>query len=316
MNGFIALTDEGWYRYFLNHQPIDEVNFWRPSGATFKALQQGEPLIFKLKAKQNHRIVGFGLFLSFVKLRISYAWDLFRDRNGVESLGAMVERVQKYANCPEGPAALNHQVGAILLISPIFFPPGMTVDPPRNWKPNIVSGKTYDLQEGEGRRVWQDCLARARQLEADLPTDTVENLDLVLDSEQRFGTPRLTSPRLGQGTFRLEVSKAYQRCAVSREHSLPALEASHIIPHSQKGPNTVDNGLLLRADIHRLYDQHYVSVTPDYEFVVSERLREEFNNGKVYYGLQGKRIVLPDDTAAHPRREYLEEHFAQFRAVW
>jgi putative restriction endonuclease len=73
-------------------------------------------------------------------------------------------------------------------------------------------------------------------------------------------------PRLGQGTFRIATIQAYERaCAVTGEHSLPALEAAHIRPFAEGGTHDVSNGLLLRADLHRLFDRGYVTVTPKLE---------------------------------------------------
>jgi putative restriction endonuclease len=57
---------------------------------------------------------------------------------------------------------------------------------------------------------------------------------------------------LGQGSFRFADEQAYQQCAVTKEHSIPALEAAHIKPYSLRGFHEVNNGLLLRADIHKL----------------------------------------------------------------
>jgi putative restriction endonuclease len=56
----------------------------------------------------------------------------------------------------------------------------------------------------------------------------------------------------GQGSFRFAVEQAYQQCAVTKEHSIPALESAHIKPYSLGGFHEVNNGLLLRADIHKL----------------------------------------------------------------
>ena len=81
----------------------------------------------------------------------------------------------------------------------------------------------------------------------------------------------------GQGIFRIGVTDAYDRaCAVTTEHSLPVLEAAHIRPYSEGGEHRVSNGLLLRSDIHRLFDKGYVTVTPDYRFLLSQRLKQDF----------------------------------------
>lgn len=86
--------------------------------------------------------------------------------------------------------------------------------------------------------------------------DTVER---ALTAE-RYGKPIEIRPRLGQGGFRLAVTDAYGRaCAVTQEHSLPVLEAAHIRPCGNGGAHEVQNGLLLRSDLHRLFDRGYVT---------------------------------------------------------
>jgi putative restriction endonuclease len=137
----------------------------------------------------------------------------------------------------------------------------------------------------------------------------VPDQQLVAQNFVRYGAAVEVHPRLGQGLFRVEVTDAYQRaCAVTGEHSLPALEAAHILPYGQGGEHRVDNGLLLRSDLHRLYDRGYVTVTPDYVFRVSDRLRDEFQNGRSYYGLGGAKIALPEREMWRPKRELLEWH--------
>lgn len=71
------------------------------------------------------------------------------------------------------------------------------------------------------------------------------------------------------------------------------------------------NGILLRADIHKLFDTGYVTVTPEYQFEVSRRIKEEFENGRDYYALHGSRIRLPHDVAHRPAVESLSWHNEQ-----
>jgi putative restriction endonuclease len=126
---------------------------------------------------------------------------------------------------------------------------------------------------------------------------------------ERYGAAQLVRPRLGQGTFRVAVTGAYGgACAVSREHSLPVLEAAHIRPYGAEGTHDVPNGLLLRADIHRLFDQGYVTITPEHRFVVSRRLAQEWENGKAYYAMEGREIAVPGRKADHPDPALLRWH--------
>jgi putative restriction endonuclease len=117
-------------------------------------------------------------------------------------------------------------------------------------------------------------------------------------------------PRLGQGGFRIVVTEAYgRRCAITGEKTLPVLEAAHILPFSENGPNEVSNGLLLRADFHKLFDTGLVTVTPDLHIQVSSRIKEDWFNGKAYYRLHGKPLAtIPNDPVNRPSSDLLRWH--------
>ena len=101
------------------------------------------------------------------------------------------------------------------------------------------------------------------------------------------------------------------RLQVTAEHSLPALEAAHIRPYGDGGEHEIVNGLLLRSDIHRLFDRGYVGVTPDFRFVVSSQLRADFSNGRSYYPLDGRPITLPAQVENRPDTGALEWHLSE-----
>lgn len=78
------------------------------------------------------------------------------------------------------------------------------------------------------------------------------------DDKWREGQIRV---RQGQSDFRTKLLEAYERrCAVTGTHLEPLLEAAHIVPHAQGTDYRTSNGLLLRADIHNLYDLHHLSI--------------------------------------------------------
>lgn len=88
----------------------------------------------------------------------------------------------------------------------------------------------------------------------------------------------------------MAVTDSYgRRCAISGERTLPVLDAAHIKAYSVGGRHEVSNGLLLRTDIHKLFDLGYVTVDLDFCFAVSPRLREDFQNGRHYYELDRQR---------------------------
>ena len=139
--------------------------------------------------------------------------------------------------------------------------------------------------------------------------EVLKDAQAVADAKERFGKPLIVQPRLGQGSFRVIVTDAYgRRCAATGERVLPVLEAAHIRPYSEGGEHRVDNGLLLRSDLHTLFDQGYVSVTPEYRIEVSARLKSDFGNGKDYLVLRGRSIALPTNQKERPAAEFLAWH--------
>jgi putative restriction endonuclease len=310
VRGYLFPTDINWFNFLRARQPLDEVNFWRPSGRGFAALSPGEPLLFKLKSPHN-AIGGFGLFARYEQATARLAWDAFGERNGAVTFDEMCLRIEHYRSGQPSDPLRRYQVGCIMLSQPVFFAPGDWVPQPNDWAPQAVSGSGYDLNSGEGRRVWEQCLERAARVRP-LPSAGMAaepQTPLPGTDGPRYGAPQVVLPRLGQGTFRVAVTSAYRgACAVTGEHSMPVLEAAHIRPYEDEGQHIVSNGLLLRADVHRLFDRGYVTVTPDLNFVVSQRLKEEYENGRVYYERHGNQIQLPAQLSDRPDVALLRWH--------
>lgn len=301
MNAYIGITDGDWFTFLSNQPGIDEVNFWQPGGSRlFKALDPGEPFLFKLHSPYDY-IVGGGFFAHSTLLPCSLAWATFQGNNGATSIIEMRKRIEKYRKSM--PTREDHQIGCILLEQPFFFERNEWIPAPEDWSKNIVQGKRYDLSFGIGRRLWEQVQERLEKI------DLVKQTGIIREPEARYGTPQTILPRLGQGSFRVMVTDAYHRkCAVTQERTLPALEASHIKPYSDSGPHNVKNGILLRSDIHRLFDNGYVTVTTDLRFEVSKRIREEFENGKDYYALNGRKILVPENRLYQPAPEFISWH--------
>jgi putative restriction endonuclease len=126
---------------------------------------------------------------------------------------------------------------------------------------------------------------------------------------ERYGKPTLVLLRLGQGSFRVVVTDLYERrCAVTGERTLPVLQAGHIKPCAASGPHDPTTGLLLRSDLHTLFDRRYATVTPELRFAVSKRIKDEFENGRDYYALDGRPLRPPARPEFAPAREYLDWH--------
>ena len=100
----------------------------------------------------------------------------------------------------------------------------------------------------------------------------------------------------------------HRRCPVTGEKALPVLDAAHIRGVAEGGQHRLDNGLLLRSDVHRLFDSGYVTVTPEGRFRVSRRLKDEFDNGEPHFPYDNQELSLPEDPREKPNREFLEWH--------
>lgn len=301
MGGYVANTDPEWYRFLSGRPDVDELNFWRPGQAPFRALAPGEPLFFRLK-KPHYAIAGVGFFVWFSILPASLAWETFREKNGARSEDEMRERIEFYQRRFNARHQRHEDIGCIVLAQPTFFAEPDWVAEPSDWKPNIVAGRTIDLTQGEGARIWDEVVLRLRGRRV------TEN---VPDPSARYGAPVLVSPRLGQGAFRVLVTDHYtRRCAVTGERTLPVLEAAHIKPYAEGGAHKVANGLLLRSDLHTLFDRGYVTVTPSYHLEVSRRIREEFENGRDYYALHGRPVRIPSSVELQPDPSLLAWHNA------
>ena len=152
----------------------------------------------------------------------------------------------------------------------------------------------------EGRWLWESVTDR-------IGRHGVADQAILFD---RHGKPQLILPRRGQGEFRLLVTDIYRRrCAVTQERTLPALEAAHIRPFGDGGEHKPQNGLLLRRDIHRLFDTGYVTITPDLNFEVrpanSRRIRKR--QGLLFLAGQTDRHSSPPRPTARSQRALMAQ---------
>ena len=285
VNIFVGVTDQDWFD-FLSARQVEEVNFWAPSGRTnFRALRPGELFLFKLHSPNNF-IVGGGVFSHASRLPLSIAWEAFGEKNGVASSSEMRRRIGRYRT--DADPRIDPTIGCRILTRPFFWPRELWIPVPASWSSNIVVGRGYSTDEADGAYLWREVIARSN----------LEQAIVVGSGSGRYGSPVLVRPRLGQGAFRVLVTDAYdRRCAVSGERTLPILDAAHIRAYADGGEHEGSNGILLRTDIHKLFDLGYATVDEDSRFVVSGRLKADFDNGKHYYDLHGSQLrapVLPD----------------------
>ncbi len=303
VRAYIGVTDWDWYQ-FLRGRGATEVNFWQPSGGhRFGAIPQGAPFLFKSHYSHGNRIIGGGFLSGWAALSVTRAWEFFGEDNGCATLGEMRNQIRKYRRKTLDDGGTDPEIGCIMLRDVRFFDPDEAPDAPPGWSSNIVRGRSYDLASSEGGYVEQV-----------LDTLLSRHLSRVPGAVRGevFGQPGLSPVRVGQVAFKALVQEAYgRRCAVTGNKIVPVLQAAHIRPVANHGENRVDNGLLLRADVHALFDRGYVGVHPQKKtLLVSPSLRADWGNGEEFYqrAVSGGTISMPRRRVDQPNADFLTWH--------
>jgi hypothetical protein len=117
--------------------------------------------------------------------------------------------------------------------------------------------------------------------------------------------------RPGQLRFRNNLRTPYGgRCCITGLDVWEALEAAHIKPYCGDSSNHVQNGILLRADLHRLFDRNLIGIDPTKCIVV---LAPAIRRNSEYQHLHGRKLRLPSRKADRPNKAVLVERWATFR---
>lgn len=307
MKFWVGTTDSRWFNFLATRAP-EEVNFWQPSRMPpFMNAPAGMPFLFKLKRPHNH-IAGGGFFIRHSAIPMSLAWEIFGQGNGAASLAELKDLLGPLS---KGSLSLR-EIGCEVIANPFFLDPADWLSTPPGWSSNFVRGKMYETTHPDGAEIWSHVQQFFVKCQPPSSKNALATVGLsVQEDAPKYGVESLIEPRLGQGAFRLTLTDAYRkRCALTGESTLPVLEAAHIVPYANEGTHDVRNGLLLRADFHKLFDAGLVSVTPDLTIQISPRIREAWLNGKVYYRLHNQPLaVMPVNPLHRPDPDRLNWHF-------
>lgn len=184
---------------------------------------------------------------------------------------------------------------------------------------DVVPKKLVEAQQS-GNRVDDDVAEKLyRRLETVIaPPSPLSNHDAddpafdpdsVTDERER--ALRAIRVRRGQAGFRAALMAAYGgRCAITGCAVADVLEAAHIYPYSGKLTNHVSNGLLLRADLHTLYDCGLIAIEPNTRQVVVAKALQ----GSSYAKMAGRALTACAVEAHGPSKRNLERRYAQFEA--
>jgi len=172
----------------------------------------------------------------------------------------------------------------------------------------VRSGLNETLDASNARRLNLD--------RATLDTDTRELLDAPFVEQERRIEQILLNRKVRDANFRRAVCAAYEdTCAVTGIRVINGggraeVQAAHIWPVADGGPDVVQNGIALSGTIHWLFDRHLISIDETYRLHISHnKIPSELRS---LFAYQGERMRPPKDPALHPNPAYLTRHMAAF----
>jgi len=150
-----------------------------------------------------------------------------------------------------------------------------------------------------------DLIAELSDVAEDL--EAADSFDVEDDHDARVFTLEAIALRQGQPAFRKALFAAYEaRCAITGCDVAEALEAAHIMPYRGTHTNDVRNGLLLRADLHTLFDLGLLRIEPGSCTIELAPVM----TGSAYRELEGQTLRLPRASRQRPDPDALRSKYA------
>jgi putative restriction endonuclease len=292
----IAPTDHDWFER-MRDGPIGRiVNFWTPTPWNVKGLQPGDRLYFMLKAPVR-KIGGFGTFIRYADMSASDAWVTYGLGNGVDSHNQLVKKIEQFAQkrSQNYVSTSNPTIGCIELSDVVTLDNDLFFSPDKfghSFPRQVVKLKYFTAADNFAPTF-------------DISSSPV--LPFALITGKAKYKPSRRKDRPGQSIFREEILKNYlYQCCVTGEGVVELLEASHIQPFIDIRSNHSQNGLCLRVDLHRLFDEGLITITEQNTLVVSKKLA-----GTSYADMKGAAVHVPKDASKYPSQTALQFHRAE-----
>lgn len=290
----IGLTDHRMFVFWRDlHSALPEVNFWTPTPWRMRALSEGDHFYLLLKSPIR-KIGGYGKFVRYEELRCSEAWVKYGPGNGVSDQLTLRNRAMGYVGrrTARDTSIPDPVIGCIILRDLVVLQEEQFFAPESRGAPvglKVVKYKTFPEID-----------SLLPSIDAMPPTGS---FDLV-NPDERKDRKTLAVVRPDQQRFRRLLLGAYDgACTITGESTQVALDAAHIQPFVNRASNDVQNGLLLRKDIHALFDAGLLTVTSEMRVKSSDLLESP-----AYQELDGCLIRLPRSRSAWPADIALEFH--------
>lgn len=298
MQSCVYITDPSWLSSLERTGVRQSVNFWRKDRRSLRLLP-GDLFYFKLKGSRS--VAGRAYFREQLQLTATEAWERFREGNGAVSQSELETRAQRALKMNGG--SLNCLILDGLEILPTQARPQIR---PGDFPGAIQNCKFF--KQGSLPSVeasFSEPRALSTLVGAEAEASTEGQFDPRFISTIRAMAIRAICVRRGQRKFRKDLLAAYNdKCCVTGETAPAILEAAHIHPYRGADTNQVANGLLLRTDLHTLFD--FGLWTLEDTFTI--RLSSHIISSKSYAGYDGATIAVPNKPQLRPSKAALRFH--------
>ena len=291
----VAPTDLDWFQQLRSEGVKGEViNFWTPTPWNISRLQVNDKLYFMLKSPIR-KIGGYGTFVGYKNMKASDAWRAYGRDNGVENLSELISRTDGYkSKNTKKELTIDPEIGCILLKDPEFYDDN-------NFKTDEEEGINFPKQVVKLKYFNK----REKIISKEKVTTIKVSKSFELIDNNKIKRKQLTQKeRKGQAGFRRDILKIYDNsCSVTGVTQKEVLEAAHIQGYVNEESNNVQNGICLRVDIHKLFDNGLITIDSEYKVLISTMLKST-----EYESLNGKKINLPQNKTYYPSATALENH--------
>ncbi len=291
----VAPTDLDWFQQLRSEGVKGEViNFWTPTPWNISRLQANDKLYFMLKSPIR-KIGGCGTFVEYKNMKASDAWRVYGRDNGVENLSELISRTDGYkSKNTKKELTIDPEIGCILLKDPEFYDNN-------NFKTDEEEGISFPKQVVKLKYFNK----REKIISKEKVTTIKFSKSFELIDSSKVKRKQLTQKeRKGQAGFRRDILKIYDNsCSVTGITQKEVLEAAHIQGYVNEESNNVQNGICLRVDIHKLFDNGLITIDSEYKVLISTMLKST-----EYENLNGKKINLPQNKTYYPSATALENH--------
>ncbi len=262
-------------------------------------LKAGTLVIYVMELGDRFYIVGGGYFVRWGELSLADAWERFGVRNGSSSYEDMTAEVIR-----QGGSADSTLIST-MLFGTFIFSRDEALGMPDEFKSEFSGEKSrflLSLNEPLGRYLER------------LVRDKRAALNSNEYSSDWRGIYYLAAKRLDHGEidgFYAAVMAAYDfKCAVTGSTAIPLLDVANIQPCYSNTFQSVQNGILMRCDLHRLFSEGFMTLRyeGDKSIVIMVSPSIKTLGAGEYMKFDGKKLHLPKDKSVWPKREYLEWH--------